>query len=416
MSDPRPERHQVLVVGAGLAGLACARILAGEGLDVRLLERSDAVGGRLRTDEVDGFLLDRGFQVLPLAYEELRRQIDVDRLDLRFFDPGSLVHTGSALHRMVDPFRAPLAALSSVRAPVGSLADKLRVALLRFRLMATDPDRTFEGPERSTLQELRALGFSEPFIDGFFRPFLGGVFLERELATSAALFRYYFRCFAADRVGVPARGMQRLPELLAEPLAGRITVNARVTAVRRDGVTLSGGSELSADHVVLAVDGPASAAFLGEATPPQKAAITLWMAAPEPPVGAPLLVLNGSGSGPVNHLAVMSEVSPDYAPPGGHLVAASAGDGAAADPVAFEAGARRQLESWFGPGVRQWRTLRTDRIPHALPRHPPGSLRSDPRPRHRSGIILAGDHTAFGSIQGALLSGRRAAETVLSLG
>lgn len=416
ISSPIPSHTEVLVVGAGLSGLACARLLEREGIDVHLIEASDGVGGRVRTDEVEGFTLDRGFQVLLTAYEEVQRQVDLSRLALQAFEPGSLVWNGRSIQTLRDPFRNPVGALASLGARVGSIADKTRVARLRRRLLAQPADACFDGPERSTQEELEALGFNPTFIDTFFRPFLGGVFLERALETSASLFRYYFRSLAAGDASLPADGMQRLPELLAEPLRDRITLGARATAVTATAATVEGGSTLQAEQVVVAVDGAAAADLLGTPAPGFKAAVTSYFAAEAPPVTDRMIVLDGEGSGPANHVAVVSNVAPTYAPTGAHLVSVSGVDAAAADPQAYRVAAAEQLTRWFGPSVGAWRHLRTYRIPHALPRHPAGSLtgRRAESPRRPDGLIVAGDHTQFGAIQGALLSGRRAAHAVLA--
>jgi phytoene dehydrogenase-like protein len=407
-----PDRTDVWVVGAGLAGLSCARLLAAAGVDVHVLEASDGVGGRVRTDLVDGFLLERGFQILLTAYDEVQRQIDLPRLDLRPFGSGSLVWNGKGLQNLSDPWRDPLVAVAALRASVGSLADKLKVVRLRARLLAAEPDELLAGPDRTTLEELRAEGFSGEFIDGFFRPFLGGVFLERKLETSARLFRYYFRCFAAGDAVVPAGGMQRLPEQLAETLPGRIHLGQRVAALRPGSVTLSDGRQLTGGTVVLAADGPEAARLLGEQPGEYKATLTAYFAAPVPPVKEPLLVLDGEGVGPVNHVAVMSNVAPTYAPPGQHLVSISTVGGAVDRAEDFPGEALGQMRRWFGAGVDRWRHLRTYRVPHALPEHPPGFMDGRPAPRP-PGLLVAGDYTEFGSIQGALLSGRRVAEAIL---
>lgn len=416
-SAPVPDRAAVLVVGAGLSGLACARILNEQGVDVHVLEASDGIGGRVRTDAVDGFLLDRGFQVLLTAYQEVRDQVGLERLDLRVFDPGSLVWTGTSMERLGDPWRDPSSALASLRAGVGTLGDKMKVGALRRRVLSLTPEACFQGEDRSTRRELEAWGFSPGFIDRFFTPFLGGVFLERELETSARLFRYYFRCFSAGEAALPAGGMQRLPGLLAEGLAGRITLGAPVISVEPGGVTLEGGARVAAGRVVLATDGTAAAGLLGGRPPAFKGTVTAYFAAVEAPTRHPLLVLDGEGTGPVNHVAVLSNVAPEYAPPGRHLVSVSGVGGAAADPEAFRRGAQPQLRRWFGPGVDAWDHLRTYAVPRALPVHPPGSVDGTGEPREREdGLLVTGDHTAFGAIQGALLAGRRTAERILSAG
>jgi phytoene dehydrogenase-like protein len=406
-------RSKVLVVGAGLSGLSCARILEQEGVDVRVLEASDGVGGRVRTDVVEGFRLDRGFQVLLTAYEEVRAQVDLGALDLQPFRPGGMVWTGRSLERIRDPFREPGSALASLGARVGSLADKMKVAALRRALVARPAEACFRGPERTTREELKAHGFSHGFVDTFFRPFLGGVFLERELETSSSLFRYYFRCFAVGDAALPAQGMQSLPELLAKNLGDRIRLSAPVAEAAPNGVRLVDGTRVSAAQVVLAVDGGEAARLLGTRPPSFKAAVTSYYAAPTAPVDDRLLVLDGEGSGPVNHMAVVSNVAPAYAPDGAHLVSVSGVDAAAADPAAFREAVPGQLRRWFGAAVDRWEHLRTYRIPHALPHNGPGSLVPETAARRPDGLVVAGDYTVFGAIQGALLSGRRAAEAVL---
>jgi phytoene dehydrogenase-like protein len=383
-------------------------------LDVHVLEASDGVGGRVRTDQVDGFLLDRGFQVLLTAYEEVQTQVDMEALELHSFRPGGLVWDGKGLVHLSDPWREPATALASLRSKIGTLKDKMTVASMRHRVLSKPPEACFNGRDRSTQQELEALGLSRGFIDAFFRPFLGGVFLERALETSAHLFRYYFRCFSAGNAALPAGGMVRLPEQLARTLTGRITLGCRVERVSGSEVVVRGRSTMEAGHVVLAVDGAAAANMLGEAPVGFKAAVTSYFASPEPPTDLPLLILDGEGTGPANHVAVLSNVAPGYAPPGSHLISVSGVDGAAEDPLSFQRDAPKQLRRWFGSVVDHWEHLRTYRIPHALPRHPAGSLPTASETRVRpDGLLVAGDYTEFGAIQGALLSGRRAAEAIL---
>lgn len=414
-SAPLRQHADVLVVGAGLAGLACARRLHRQGVDVHVVEASDGIGGRVRTDEIDGFRLDRGFQVLLTAYEELRESVDLERLDLRPFRAGSVVWTGTRLETLGDPYRNPASAISTLGAQVGTMTDKMKVASLRRRLLARTPESCFEGEDRSTLEELRESGFSDSFIDAFFRPFLGGVFLERELETSAKLFRYYFRCFAEGDAAVPASGVQRLPEQLAEDLAGRITLGTPVRTLTDRSVTLSDGTTHRARQVVCAVDGWSAGALAGTTPPKAKAGVTSYFAARQAPQTHGMLVLDGEGAGPVNHVAVMSSVSDRYAPEGWELIAVSGVGPAADDAERFRSEAPAQLRRWFGQSVESWEHLATYRIEHALPRHPAGSVTMDAKPSTRAdGLIVAGDHTEFGSIQGALLSGRRAAEAVLS--
>ncbi|HKK92143.1 MAG TPA: NAD(P)/FAD-dependent oxidoreductase [Longimicrobiales bacterium] len=413
---PLPESTDVLVVGAGLAGLSAARLLAGSGADVAVLEASDGVGGRVRTDRIDGFLLDRGFQILLTAYSELTRQEILPRLDLQAFTPGSRVRFAGEFHELADPWRRPVAAVKGLFSPVGSLTDKLGVVRLRIDARRA-PYLSEPTPDRSIRDEFEARGFSPRFVQSFLRPFLAGVLLESELRTSARYLHFLFRCFAEGDAVLPSGGMQQLPDVLAKDLAGRIHTGRRVTDVRADGVTLDDGSVVRADRVVLAVDAAATETLIGVPAPPLKPGLTAYYDAPESPVGDPLLVLNGEGHGPVNHLAVLSDVAPGYAPAGRSLVAVNAVGDAATEPDAFDVAAREQLAGWYGEDVvERWRHLRTYHIPHALPAHPPGSLDPSDGPLEIDGVLVAGDHRVHGSIEGALRSGRLAAEVVLDAG
>ena len=415
MSAPR-----VIVVGAGLAGLACARRLRDAGAAAVVLEAADEVGGRVRTDEVDGFRLDRGFQVLLTAYPECRRQLDYPALDLKAFFPGALVRLGGRFHTVADPWRAPLAGLRAALAPIGSLADKLRVARLRRRLLNTDLEALFERPERTTLDALRREGFSRQMIERFFRPFLGGIFLERELATSSRMFEFVYKMFSAGDTALPAAGMQAIPRQLAAGLPrGVVRTGCRVAEVVAPRARLESGERIEGDAVVLAGAFPELPGRPQAPTPAAWCATTcLYFAAPELPVDRPILVLDGDGEGPVNNLCVPSRVAPSYAPAGRALVSASVVHGSAGDDLPgdeLEAAARRQLSGWFGPVVADWDLLRAYRIRRALPSQTPPWLEPARRPvRLADRLYACGDHRDNASIQGAMVSGRRAAEAVLA--
>ncbi len=410
---PPPASADVVVVGAGLSGLAAARILARAGRDVRVIEASDGVGGRVRTDRVEGFLLDRGFQILLTAYSELERQGILSRLDLRRFDAGSRIRVDGAFHDLADPWRDPMKALAGLLAPVGSLGDKLGVGRLRSDARSA-PYLGVPTPDRSIREEFDARRFSPRFVQTFLRPFLSGVLLESELDTSARYLLFLFRCFAEGDAVVPAGGMEELPRVLAADVDGRIHLGCRVAAVESGSVTLDDGTTIDAGRVVLATDAAATESLVDLTAPALKPGLTTWFDAPESPVGAPLLVLNGDGEGPVNHLAVLSDVAPGYAPAGRHLVAANAVGEHVVDPASFADRSRVQLAEWFGrDAVAAWRHLRTDHIPHALPAHPAGSLAADDGPIDVHGVVVTGDHRVHGSIEGALRSGRLAAERIL---
>ena len=198
----------VTVIGAGLAGLACAKVLLARGLQVDLVEASDRVGGRVRTDSHQGFLLDRGFQVLPTAYPECRKSLDYKALDLKAFYPGALVWFEGKFHKVADPWRHPADAVASLGNSVGTFADKLRVSGLRDSVRQGTVEGLFERPDQTTLASLEARHFSHSMIDRFFRPFFGGIFLERELRTSSRMFEFVFRMFSEGNTALPVKGIE----------------------------------------------------------------------------------------------------------------------------------------------------------------------------------------------------------------
>ena len=401
----------MVVVGAGLAGLSAARATTRAGLETVVLEASDGVGGRVRTDLVDGYRLDRGFQILLTAYPEVAAQLDVEALDLQAFDPASLVWTGRGMARVADPLRRPGALAASVRADVGSLADKARIGLLRQRLVGTAAVRLLQGPDRSTEEALADAGFSERIVDRFFRPLLGGILLDPSLATSARMFEVIFRTLALGDAAVPALGMQAIPDQLAATLpAGTVRLSSAVDGLDGTTALVADGTRVRGRAIVVATEGPAAARLVGTTDPGSKSVSAVWFSAPEPPVRGRSIVLDGVGGGPVANLAVLSEVAPSYAPPGRSLVVAACPGEVGADVADA---ARAQLSGWFGSEVAGWEELRVDRIAHGQPLAPPGFS-----PRRTvdlgDGRFVAGDHRDTPSIQGALFSGHRCGEAVVA--
>jgi phytoene dehydrogenase-like protein len=403
----------IVIVGAGLAGLACAIDLHEAGRPVLVLEASDGVGGRVRTDEVDGFLLDRGFQVFLEAYPTASRMLDLDELEMKSFEPGALVFDGERLHRVMDVFRRPASLPGSVFSPVGSFFDKLRVARMRWKIGRSDDREILARPDGSTLNYLQKAGFSNRMIEVFFRSFYGGIFLERNLRTSSRMFEFTFKMFSKGMAVVPASGMQRIPEQLAARLPKEaVRLNSPVEKVEGKAVTLQGGQVIEASRVVVATDASAAARLVPDFRsyePEWRSVTNLYFSAGKSPINEPIIALNGTGEGLVNNVAVMSDLSPNYAPSGRSLVSVAL-LGKHSDKEVSER-VREELRSWFGEEVNHWNHLRTDLIEQALPEQ----KKTDPvGVRNLGGILVCGDHAVSASIEGAMVSGRAAAETLLS--
>ena len=407
----------VLVVGAGLAGLACARHLRRHDLRARVLEASGRVGGRVRTETVEGFRLDRGFQVLLTAYPQTQLELDYQALDLHAFYDGALVRYDGGFHRIGDPFRHPLDAPRTLFSPIGSPADKLRVARLRRHLTRESIATIMERKERTALAVLQnRWGFSSSMIDRFFRPFFGGVFFDRALGASSRMFEFLFKMFAEGRTVLPAGGMDRIPKQMARRLPDdAVRLNTPVEAVEGQTVTLGEGGTQTAPAVVVATEAPEADRLVGDVAPVEgRSTVCVYYAAPESPLDDPILVLDGDSAGPINNLVVPSDVAPGYAPDGRALVGAVVvGDPPEPDD-ALDRAVREQLIDWFGLKAGGWDPLRTMRIPYALPDQSPPFLQNPERAvRRRPGLYVCGDHRRTGSLNGAIAAGRAAASAVL---
>lgn len=406
----------VCVIGAGPAGLSCARLLRANGLDVTVVEAADDIGGRLRTDQIEGFLLDRGFQVLQTDYPEAKRQLDYHSLDLHPLPPGALIRSHGRWHRFVDPYRTPGQTLSAAWSGIGGLKDKFRLFSLRRKVLHTKIVDLFKKPERPLLETLREEGFSEKIIEGFFRPFFSAVFFDPELNTTSRMFEFVFRVLASGSAALPDRGIASIPRQLARSFPqDTIQLNSLVQSVDQGRVTLGTGQEIQAKAVVLACDGQESARLLQRQRSPEYRSVRcLYFQAQEPPIKESLIVLNGEGRGPVTSLCVPSQAAPSYAPEGQALISTTVVGGSQVEDKDLVEAVRTQVREWFGSQVQDWKLLQSYHIHRALPVQKPPT--PDPfRSQVRVGqaTYLAGDLGSLSSLQWALLSGRRAAQAVI---
>ncbi len=404
----------VCVVGAGLAGLACARALHAAGVDVRVFEASDGVGGRVRTDVVDGFRVDRGFQIVLTAYPELTRQLDVDALDLQTFDAGALVRRDGAFHRVGDPIRHPDAVFSTARAPIGSIRDKLRVLGLAVDLRRTAPRALLRRPDRTVRASLEARGFSPEMIDALWQPLLAGILLDPALDGSARKAEVILAMLARGSAAVPAAGMGAIPDQLAAPIADLVELDAPVVALTGSGVRFAGDRLVDARWgVVVATEAPVAHQLAHTPDPGARSVANVQFACAEAPVADRLVILEGDSGGPVTNAAVMTNVAPGYSSDGRALVSVEV-PGPWRDPdAALVAAVRAQLRGWWGGAVDGWDVVATRQIAYGHPWQPPGFETAQPV-RVSAGRYVCGDHRDTATIQGALYSGRRAAAAVLA--
>jgi len=405
---------EVLIVGAGAAGLVCAQELESAGIDWQIVEASDGVGGRVRSDLVDGYILDRGFQILLTAYPQVNLRLDVQKLALGKFEPGAVIRYRGAFHGFADPLRRPAGIAATLANPAAGPVDKLRAGLLGADVRGHSARALLHRPDKSTEERLRSAGMSRRFIDSFWRPFFGGIQLDPGLEGSARMFDVTLRMLAIGETGLPREGIGAITRDLAEPLdPSRIRLGAKVRELEPGAAKLDSGERIAARGIVIAADGPGAAELLGGRIddPGSRAAGCLWFAAPCAPRSGPFLMLEGEGNGPALNVVVMSEVQPTYAPPGRALIAAAV-PGPRAHERGLEQEVGRQLAGWFGAESAEFELIRRDLVVHGQPSIGP-PLNARRRVRLGDGLYVCGDHRDTPSLQGAMFSGERAAAAVL---
>ena len=433
---------RIVVVGGGPAGLVAARRLATAGIDVQLFEREDAIGGRVRSRTVEGFTLDRGFQVLFTAYPTARQELDFEALDLRHFSPGAVIARPGSRATVSDPFRDPASLLESALTTELTVGDKLRVLKLRRELRGTSAAAIFGEPDVTTHEFLTAYGFSANFVERFAAPFYGGITLDRRLETSSRVFRYTFAMLASGRAAVPAGGMGAITTQLSETATAagvQIETGMDVDSIETGGdsietggdstdiggdsidagdvVTIAaGGKTVTADAVVVATDPPTARELTAVESIPTEArgCATQYYALDGPELDAGRKLLLNAVNGSPNHVVQLSAVAPAYAPAGQVLLCATFLESVGASAEELCRRTRDALSAWYpARSFAHLRPIATDRIPFAQFAQPPGIHDTLPGVRAAAGpVYLAGEYTTWSSIEGALASGRAAARAV----
>jgi phytoene dehydrogenase-like protein len=405
----------VIIVGAGLSGLTCAVELRRRGFEPLLIEAADAVGGRVRTDVVDGFLLDRGFQVLLTSYPNARAFLDISALQLGKFSPGAwlgMADGSGGGHLVADPLRQPLELAATLRAPIGNLADKFLILKMRRMLRKRGPDRIQEWTQISARDWLKAFGFSEKIIGQFFKPFFRGILLEEQLASEAWLLATLYHYFSTGYAALPAGGMQAIPRQLAQQIGDEsILLNSTVAKVGSNKVHLADSRTYSARRIVIACDQTAGRKLntIEDTVAFNGCGCHYFVARENPLARANLLWLNASGKGAVAQIVTPAGAQPAYAPPGHCLISVgTTGDQAVSKPALLA-----ELRTYFGAVVDDWQALADYWIQRALPkREPSKTQRSFASYRLVEGRYLCGDHLSYGSIDGAIASGAATARAL----
>jgi len=403
-----------VIIGGGISGLTCAKYLNEKGYNFMLLEGSDALGGRVRTDKVDGFLLDRGFQILLTNYPEAKKILNYNNLDLKYFGSGALIKAEKGFMKMENPFQNKMAYLTMAFSSVGTLSDKLKIRKFANELSEIPDDEFFNMEATDTLTFLRNYGWSEKMINNFFKPFYGGVFLENDLVTSSNFFQFTFKQFFKGDAAIPAKGIQAIPEQIAEMLPSNcIRKNARVKGFEGNQIYLEGGEVINAGRIVVATDPKSSDKLLGETNERTYniTTCTYFSAEISPLKGQKFIALNPNRRGAVHNICVPSDISSHYGNAGKSLISVSTQGLDKLDERNLTNKIKLELFDWFGPSVNVWKHLKTYHIPESLVQYGAASKRQNSK--LGDNLYRCGDYLAYPSLNAAMQTGREVAQMIM---
>jgi phytoene dehydrogenase-like protein len=381
----------VLIVGAGLAGLSAAIHLEAAGIDVTVIESSDRAGGRVASDVIDGFICDRGFQLINARYPALQELNVLKELDFIEAPRVIEVSMGDRRHAIGDPRQVPWTAFDKA---TGTIPEK--IALLQFLAKKTKAGQSIG-------QALRNTGTC---YERVLRPFLQGVFLTDPDNVDATYGQSIIKSFINGKPGVPRNGVGEVSKAIAARVSN-IVYNTRVDGIDQNSVHTDRGT-YTAGKVLIATDATTATQLLGLTEVPRMAGCITWYhAVSENPSGTGHLLVDGQKRGPIINTVVMSDISSNYAPLNQNLISTTT------DLNITESDVRRHLAIMWGTSTHDWQLIAKYEIPAALPIHNVGRMLSQSI-KINDLHFVAGDHRTVPSQQGALFSGRLAAQLILN--
>lgn len=412
----KPEK--IIIIGGGVAGLVAALELEKQNYKPLLLEATDRVGGRVKTDHEAGFRLDHGFQVLLTAYPEAKQYLDYQALQLQYFDPGALIYRQGKKMTFNDPLRKPASAFSLLFSSVGTLSDKLKLGKLKLELGNRPIEEIFREPNQTSLQFLRNYGFSEKLIDNFLKPFFSGIFLEDQLNTSSRMFRFIFKMFSEGYAALPAEGMEAIPKQLLSKLRNtEVRTNTKVKTIEPQKVILENGEALSADAIIIAANPEPLMPKLQGQLKGFKSTVNLYFSTDHDPVNKPMIGLMPEENRLINNFTFVDNTAPNYAPKGKHLLSVTLVGIPEMSEEEMIAAVKKELAELVDPALQEAQHLKTYYIREALPKvDDPQQFMNYTAARVYENIFLAGDYLLNGSLNAAMASGRNAALAALGTG
>ncbi len=405
------------VVGAGISGLYACLLLEQHGFTVDLHERSNSIGGRMKSEMKSGFILDHGFHVLQTGYPLASKILDYEAMGCSAFEPGALIirpkNKKPKIWQFSDPFRRPIKGIFGIFNLFTSPLNLLRVGLLRMKLKRMNDTDLFQKKSQTTLDYLQSKGFSQSFIDQFFTPLFGGIFLETELRTDSRMFDFVFKNMSRGDMVLPKDGISACPQQIFDRLTKTsLKLNSNISVL--DEGKLSNGDEVFEYDIVIKAFAPKNSNLT-------KGVWTIHFAAPKSPLKDKYIMLNSTLKSErclISHLAVPSDIQPNYAPSNLSLVTVTVVDEDAkrqglTTKEAVEDHVTKELLGWFPNQIHNWRVLDVQYIESALPEFSGDDFDNLSK---STTTTMCGDNTYHGSVEGALLSAQRVIDNFLKKG
>ncbi len=408
--------YKIHIIGAGISGLIAAQVLENHGFSPIIIESSSSVGGRIKTDLIDGYQLDHGFQVLLTSYPAAQKYLNFKALELQKFLPGASIFTNKQQNIIGDPLRDVSFLFSTLFSGIGNFSDKFKILKLNNTLKKKTLEDIFSTEEKTTLVYLKNLGFSDGIINSFFKPFFSGIFLETHLETSSRMFEFVYKMFGEGYAAIPKAGIQAIPDQLFEKLTNTtFKFNTKVSAVMDGEITLVNNTVLKSDFTIVATEASALISNLKNQTTAWKSCDTLYFETEERHIKKPLIGLVPEDGALINNIFYHTSLSTSTIPKK-QLLSVTVINNQNLKQTALIESVEKELNKFCG--ITDVRFIKHYNIPMALPNLKDLSYAMLPsETRLTAHTFLAGDTQLNGSLNAAMISGERAALGIIdSLG